>query len=414
MCVSPRPEITSYWSGGGDDNIEGCPWISNRMGRDKWLEIHRSLHSELDIAWLLGKVSANFKSIIRAPLEVAIDETLALYKGRNPFRVVLKDKPGKVGSKIFTAGCLIKNHPVILGFHMNMRPVFKIYDVVADLISSFTSGDENRILYMDKFFTNSDTIKKIISLGQDVIGAISRGNHGVLFQHYLEDEARKKGHSAIFSKYKTGNQERIVSVNGLLFPKIKKKKSQVQAFVSTNLLGRFNTSDPNPNPRSLDVVHKYSENKGSIDTANQMMRYLEFPHKFCSFKGPIFMFLVNAAIVNSKAALFYLTGEKYTTRDFAKRLANELCPFKKHVHEPSAPHTLVKINTVRAEPPFTVACTHCRRTKKNKEGKPMSSKTSFACDSCYPTVYLHQHCFEDHHKICESGTKTQNKKNKIK
>ena len=113
MSVIPRKTFNLYWETHGTDAKGGCPWISNRMGRDHWLFIHYNLRFKMK--WVLEHVGNNFVAHIIAPMNACLDEILALFKGFNPYGVIMQCKPVKYGSKLFNLAAIIGT-PVCLGF----------------------------------------------------------------------------------------------------------------------------------------------------------------------------------------------------------------------------------------------------------------------------------------------------------
>jgi len=44
MCMKTAPSLEDHWS---RDPLLGSPWIYEKMGRDRWLAIHKAFHFDI-------------------------------------------------------------------------------------------------------------------------------------------------------------------------------------------------------------------------------------------------------------------------------------------------------------------------------------------------------------------------------
>lgn len=86
--------------------------------------------------------------------DITVDERLANFKGRCPFRVYMKSKPGKYGIKLWAAADrtgYISNSQLYTGKIDNKREVNQGLRVVLDMVEPFY--ETGRGITTDNFFT---------------------------------------------------------------------------------------------------------------------------------------------------------------------------------------------------------------------------------------------------------------------
>ena len=258
------------------------------------------------------------------------------------------------------------------------------------MLGKYLPSDQSHHVFTDKWFNTHATTEAILEIGHDVTGAMDRHKYAQVFDRRLE-HARDDtmGHTATHRRYITKDgTPHVISANGVVFPHITPQKKQLQGFLSTAMHGSMIEEG---NVKSLDVLQAYNENKRSVDTFNQMVREIEFPHKSRRFAFPLLTFCCNAAIVNSLAAYIHTEHACVSVRQVAEAIARELVPEQKGCILSSIDHKLVCIDSVRGISKST--CTYCRQTAQK------SSQTMYMCMVCYPHVYLHKKCFDLYHTL---------------
>ena len=115
MGILNKPNIKSYWS---TDPILSTPFFPAAMSRTRFVQILCYLHFAdnnhaprpdspdynklYKIQPVLDLVVSRFKAVYHPERELAVDETLIIFKGRVHFRKFIPSKPGKFGIKAFT------------------------------------------------------------------------------------------------------------------------------------------------------------------------------------------------------------------------------------------------------------------------------------------------------------------------
>ena len=313
--------------------------------------------------WVLEHVGNNFVAHIIAPMNVCLDKTLALFKGFNPYGVIMQCKPGKYGSKLFNLAAIIGT-PVCLGFMLSQSKAAPqdLISIVMEMLGKYLPSDQSHHVFTDKWFNTHATTEAILEIGHDVTGAMDRHKYAQVFDRRLE-HARDDtmGHTATHRRYITKDgTPHVISANGVVFPHITPQKKQLQGFLSTAMHGSMMEEG---NVKSLDVLQAYNENKRSVDTFNQMVCEIEFLHKSRRFAFPLLTFCCNAAIVNSLAAYIHTEHACVSVRQVAEAIARELVPEQKGCILSSVDHSLCVL-TLCVAYPNQLAHTAGKRHKK--------------------------------------------------
>ena len=114
MGLCPRPALSDYWR---QDPFIGCPSISERISRDRFLEISHFLHfadnsvlapsgsAEYDrlgkVRGIMDKVSERFLTLYSPHCENSIDEAMIPFQGRSSLKQYMPAKPVKRGIKVW-------------------------------------------------------------------------------------------------------------------------------------------------------------------------------------------------------------------------------------------------------------------------------------------------------------------------
>jgi len=97
MSLTITPALKDHWSW---DPLLGSPWIYTKMGRNRWLAIHKALH--FDIKKVEEIVRTASRDHWSPSQKVCIDEGISPWLGRKKgLRVFVLGKPHPNGIKIF-------------------------------------------------------------------------------------------------------------------------------------------------------------------------------------------------------------------------------------------------------------------------------------------------------------------------
>jgi hypothetical protein len=100
MGLVKMPNIRDYWKlESSNFGIYGNSFISSRMSRNRFLEIRRFFGFDLD--YIRSETITNFQKYYLPFPQLAVDETLLLFKGRFKHKQHIKGKPNSTGIKIY-------------------------------------------------------------------------------------------------------------------------------------------------------------------------------------------------------------------------------------------------------------------------------------------------------------------------
>lgn len=289
-------------------------------------------------------------------------------------------------------------------------------------------ADQSHHLFMDKWYMNHAVMESILDDGHDFTGVGKRNNFKSLFEKHLgaaKDNTTGLSHSNREYTTQAGNSAVISAIGVKFIRKTKgavRPKENVQAFFSSTLSGDFveenvqeseeRTAEPInlPESKKVDMVVDYKENHRFVDTVDQIIRGVEFPHRLYRFTMPVFIFCMQAMAMNAWSIYVQLGNKKESFPKALESLAKELIPNGKASGKPQLPivikkqtasniHKVMKIPTPNVElgkdltpkrkRQRQLCCSYCK-----------SGKTSYMCDTCEPRVYLHVNgngCFKNHH-----------------
>jgi len=97
MCMKTAPSLKDHWS---KDPLLGSPWIYEKMGRDRWLAIHKALH--FDILFIESIVRERSRQHWIPSQKVCIDEGIGPWKGKKKgVKTYILGKPHPNSIKIY-------------------------------------------------------------------------------------------------------------------------------------------------------------------------------------------------------------------------------------------------------------------------------------------------------------------------
>lgn len=127
MSIKTAPSLKDHWS---EDPLLGSPWIYEKMGRDRWLAIHKALH--FDIHFVETTVRDAACQYWIPSQKVCIDEGIGPWKGRKKgVKTYILGKPHPNGIKIYI---LADENGYVYDFwiyHGNQPPTA---DIVVDFV----------------------------------------------------------------------------------------------------------------------------------------------------------------------------------------------------------------------------------------------------------------------------------------
>ncbi|KAL1395210.1 hypothetical protein pipiens_011413 [Culex pipiens pipiens] len=275
----------------------------------------------------LEAVREIYDDIVKACVEnympgenLTVDERLALFKGLCPFRVYMRDKPGKFGVKVWCCSCCethyITNFQIYTGKSGNKPEKNQGKRVVSELVEPFTG--KWREVTSDNFFTSSLLAEDLWSKKTAFTGTV-RANKAIIPPQFLE----KKNRESAFMRGYNGQS--------VLVSNLEKNKKKPVLILTTNqaVEGAPVSGDEKP-----PVVLHYNKTKGAVDTGDYITRHHSLARKTRCWTKKIIMEMISISTLNG-SVLFSKKYPWFSKRntgwrgEYLELLANELV--KDHV-----------------------------------------------------------------------------------
>ena len=231
MGINVLPKIADYWS---NDEYIGNDALKRIMPRNRFQELSQFLHfanSHLTpprgsenydrlykVRSILSPVLTNSQEAYYPGKNLAVDEEMIAFKGRQEFRQYMPAKPTKYGIKVWmiadSSNGYVLNYDVYLGRDGKKRIHGLGYDVVTSTVKPYMN--KNHHVYFDNFFS-SPILLEHLSMQQTYACSIVRCNHKGMpqsaKQNLLGQENSFRLKRAIFAKWHDKRNVAFLSSN---------------------------------------------------------------------------------------------------------------------------------------------------------------------------------------------------------
>lgn len=329
-------------------------------------------------------------------MNTVIDEMLSLFRGRCPFKVFMKEKPGKYGMLIrILADC---DHHFVINMEVYSGPQPGVPNgtipVVKRLVTPINNSARN--VTTDRFYTS-------VPLAEDLYT-----NHNLTLVGTMQTNRRfipkelknvnRPLHSSMFAFTDPDSNHPPITLQSYI---AREKPKRNLIFLSTQHLDGMAQMDNDKCKSDINLF--YNATKGGVDTIDQMAR--RFSTKRGTRRWPLSMFYTLLDIVGINAYSIFIQNhpnwnDKKTNRRrlFLQELGLQL--IKPHIEERAKNinglqnHVLMAIENVlgrRMEKPRTKTSTDnskgrchvcCSQTKTKKEKTNKLAKTTIVCNNC--------------------------------
>lgn len=246
---------------------------------------------------------------------VTVDERLATFRGKCPFRVYIKSKPGRYGIKIWVCAdsdtAYILNSQVYTGMLHNKREVNQGQRVVLDMVKPYFGSW--RGVTTDNFFTSIPLAEELFRNKLTITGTL-RMNKREIPQEFLANNRREE-YSSIF-----GFTDTMTIVSYV------PRKNKAVILLST----QFNDSETaNEEEKKKPIINlHYNTTKGAVDTGDKMTREYSCVRATKRWPLRIFFEIIDMAALNA----FIIFSQKFPDwcrdkgrrRKFLQTLCQEL------------------------------------------------------------------------------------------
>ena len=409
MGIVQKPTARSYFS---KKRIVSTPGFSEVISRDRFELIVRFLHfvnndslqtydgppKLFKIFPVLCHLNNKFKTLYIPKQNIAIDESLTLWKGRLSFTQYLPLKASKFGIKTFELcesttgylwcflvytgkGTVIESSLISPGTPKTSAIVFKLLEPL--LGKGYT-------LWMDNFYNSPDLAKQLKSQhATDCVGTVKLSRKHI--PKIVKETKLKKGeiiarHSGPVTVLKWNDRKNVTLLstyhNDATMP-VNKRGKETQKPV---------------------CVIDYNHNMGGVDLKDQLLHmYLVERKKMTKWYMKLFRRLLNCAVLNSLIIYRQVTGRKIEQLSYRIQLVEGL--FTKYArHETRVAGRHATENTV---PRLTERHFLRKVAPKNEKLKPQrrcvvcskhgrKKTTVYCCEECDVGLCLEE-CFEQYH-----------------
>lgn len=320
--------------------------------------------------------------------DLTVDERLATYRGRCPFKVFMKSKPGRYGIKLWMASDsksgYICNGQIYTGKRDNKRETNQGCRVVLDMVRPyFESG---RGVTTDNFFTSVDLAKTLMKNNLALTGTL-RANKRDIPKEFLKSKNRE----LYSSKFGFAEDMGLVSY-------VPRQNYSVNILTSKIYNKNININNDKKKP---EIILHYNATKGGVDLGDKMTREYSCMRATRWWPFRMFMEILDMAVLNSYILFINKFPEWHSNDRSRRRLFIEELSVKlaagnvadrletvHYLHKPQkyamylfseiCPESAPEKENVRPEAK-SGRCNFCKRDKDRKARQKCMSCNSFIC-----------------------------------
>lgn len=406
MGIIKKPQLSMYWT---TTPTLQTPVFKNCMAYDRFRLILSMLHFQSDfdvdnndalvkIRPVLEYLLEKFQATYRPGENIAIDESLLLWKGRLSFKQFNRNKRARFGIKLYQT-CESKtgysyNIKVYIGKKGNDSYIDKRIGISGQVVKDMLLdlGGQGRTLYIDNWYSSPSLFYQLLNEKTNVCGTV-RLNRRYLPK--INTKCIKKGEMKVFHTPKlcliAWHDKKIVS---MLTTK------HAPELIDT---GKKNprTGEPVMKP---NIVMAYNSYMGGVDLLDQSTSAYPTTRKTIKWYQKVYFYLLNVSLYNSFVIFKALHSEtKMTFLDFKILIVEDL--LKVHRKLQNAPKKQVPGLDKRLTNSYNhfpagkgkyengrqkfQPCIMCRRKKIRKE-------TPVICEKCNVPLCAFP-CFKEFH-----------------
>lgn len=238
------------------------------------------------------------------PSHVTIDERLATFRGKCPFRVYMRSKPGRHGIKIWTAADpktgYILNSQVYTGKVNNQRELNQGKRVTLELAEPYFNSHLG--VTVDYFFTSIPLAKSLLEKNLHLTGTLRINKKEIPREfHPSRDRAVE---SSIF-----GYTDKLTMVSYV------PQKNKAVVLLSSQI--RKDTIVPEEKNKPKIILF-YNKTKGAVDTGDKMTREYSCARPTRRWPFRVFMEIIDMAALNAYV-IFKMRHPEWNANNTGKR-----------------------------------------------------------------------------------------------
>lgn len=361
------------------------------MSRDRFYLILRALNVQTDerpesifkIKPLIDLFNQSMCSIYYPAKNIAIDESLILWKGRLSFRQYLKGKRHRYGIKLYI---LADMHGIIQKIHLyagsgdqTVGGRNHVNKVVMLLLEKYINKGHS--LYVDNFYTSVVLAEELLNKNTYVTGTLRANRAG---NPNLIHNKLKAGESCIMH-----NRKNIVVTKWLDKREILFLSSEHDGNYKKTTSRRIRSVKYKPAPQV-----EYNKYMRAIDRHDQLLSYYSCEHKTMRWYKKIIIHIIQICLVNAFLLYRKINNSTIELYDFRKGILQNLLPNVPGLAQ--SPNERIHLPILLPSHGGRVSRKRCRicykKTKKNNQ-------VLYGCPDCpgFPGLCLTP-CFREYHK----------------
>ena len=323
----------------------------------------------------LEKLAKNFQNNYELGENITIDECLVHFKGRNSMKFYIPMKPHKWGFKIhllcdsdshYLYNMLFDPGKAGKSFIWNENTSSLSEAIVLKLLEPL-DNKKKRNVFFDGWYSSLSLMKKLSKMG------------------YLNTTVLRASSKELPAKIKTEGYNKAYNEE-LLIQKYEGKKT---IYFATNY--------------KIDIEELrniYNIKNRAVDTFDAYLQISSIQRRTLKWYKKIFVFGIDAAIINSKILFELKTGKPITTVKFKENLVDEI--FNLNKRRKNIENNFNENIRPNPNPNSKVISSNAIRNTMRDDNCIICGKlTSFTCHEC--DSFMHYECFEKYHGHNSSG-----------
>jgi hypothetical protein len=396
MGIFELPYLHMYWEGEWRQQ-----YVIDAFSRNRFKELLRYFHIAEPtpvgvkrnvvekIKPLYDHCLTTFPDYFTPPQIFTLDETMVRFKGRSPWKTVIKGKPIPTGYKMYT----VASHGYLLTFDIYRgKGGYKvrqgvIHHTVTQLVTRWSGS--NRILFTDNLYTSPALCRHLLTMGIRSCGTF-RPNRKHL----------PPGLKDVMKSLSEGETKAWQS--GQLGCLVWYDKQPVLMLSTHHRVDDMVSMQNNRGPSQPPVVIKpqvaidYNVGKCGVDTVDQLRQYYAMQRKSRKDWPSLAWWLIDVCIINSYTLWRLDTKAEITQLDFRRTLLKQIPaaypPPSTPVH--LAPSTPLIITADGHWPKHLDKKRDCRHCSRGRNGRVWSN---FVCECCKVHLCIDP-CFKLYHE----------------
>ena len=389
------PRMHMYW-----EDAWRQSFVINSFSRQRFTELLRffhvapptpagTRHTVIDkVSTLLTACKHSFSSCYLPTQQLAFDEAMVGFKGRDSTTQYLRSKPTRWGYKVWCLACdgYLLSFDVYKGKQQQQSDNVSLHDTVLNLVRSY--ANRGHILYLDNLFPSPSLFDDLQRMGIRACGTLRPNRKGVPADLQTVGKQLPKGGVATWQRGELG----CLAWHDRQVVYLLSNHTDIDATVCFDQARSDGTEVTVVKPK---VVHDYNLHRGKVDTVDQLRSNYALGRKSMKNWPSLAWWLIDMCIVNAYHLFARQTHSTLSQLDFRIQLMHQLAAAyppqrdgeqqggQRRRGRPSHPHYPTMSTTIADCARCSTQSVHRRRSK-------------YECDHCHVHLCVTP-CFKQYH-----------------